>query len=37
MSVGEVMRTVGYANRGHFATAFKRRFGVNPKTYLSKQ
>lgn len=25
---------VGYANPGHFATAFRRRFGVNPGAYL---
>ena len=29
--VGEVASMVGYKNANHFATAFKRKFGVNPK------
>jgi AraC-like DNA-binding protein len=30
MYVGEVAAIVGYKNANHFATAFKRKFGVNP-------
>ena len=30
MCVGEVAGIVGYKNANHFATAFKRKFGVNP-------
>lgn len=30
MYVGEVASQVGYKNANHFATAFKRKFGVNP-------
>ncbi|MEH1845442.1 MAG: AraC family transcriptional regulator [Nostoc sp.] len=29
-SVAEVANLVGYANLGHFAAAFKRRFGITP-------
>ena len=32
-NVTEVARDVGFANRGHFAAAFRKKFGVNPKTY----
>ena len=30
MYVGEVASVVGYRNANHFATAFKRKFGINP-------
>ncbi|MEH1832585.1 MAG: AraC family transcriptional regulator [Nostoc sp.] len=33
MSVKEVACTVGYANQSRFAAAFRKRFGVNPKSY----
>lgn len=33
MSVKEVARAVGYANQSRFAAAFRKRFGVNPKSY----
>lgn len=33
MSVVEVCRTVGFRNASHFSTAFKRRYGVTPKTF----
>jgi AraC family transcriptional regulator, transcriptional activator of the genes for pyochelin and ferripyochelin receptors len=32
-NVTEVACTVGYANPSHFASAFKRKFGVNPSAY----
>jgi len=32
-NVTEVARRVGFTNRGHFAAAFRKRFGVNPKAY----
>lgn len=34
MTVAEVAWAVGFAHRGYFATAFKRKFGVNPSVYL---
>ncbi len=33
LNVTEVARDVGFASRGHFAAAFRKKFGVNPKTY----
>lgn len=32
-SIEQVAKTVGYADRSRFAIAFRKRFGVNPKTY----
>ncbi|MFN6563198.1 MAG: helix-turn-helix transcriptional regulator [Nostoc sp. ChiSLP01] len=34
MNVKEVARAVGYGNQSCFAAAFRKRFGVNPKSYL---
>lgn len=36
MTIAEVSYTVGFANRGYFAEAFKRKFGVNPSAYLAQ-
>jgi AraC-like DNA-binding protein len=33
MNVKEVARAVGYANQSRFATAFRKQFGTNPKSY----
>lgn len=33
LNVTEVAHRVGFANRGHFAAAFRKKFGVNPKAY----
>lgn len=33
LNVTEVACAVGYANPSHFASAFKRKFGVNPSVY----
>jgi AraC family transcriptional regulator, transcriptional activator of the genes for pyochelin and ferripyochelin receptors len=33
MSITQVARAVGFANRGYFAAAFRKRFGINPKLY----
>lgn len=33
MSVQQVARKVGYAHAGYFSAAFKRKYGVNPKSY----
>jgi AraC-like DNA-binding protein len=33
MSVAEVTCALGYANRSHFAIAFRKKFGMNPSTY----
>lgn len=37
MTVTEAARAVGFVNRGHFAAAFKRRFGVNPSVYVAQK
>jgi len=34
MNVKEIAQTVGYANQSRFAAAFRKQFGVNPKSYL---
>jgi len=33
VNVTEAARAVGFANRGHFAAAFRRKFGINPGVY----
>jgi AraC-like DNA-binding protein len=33
LSVQQVAHTVGYAQSGYFARAFRRKFGINPKTF----
>lgn len=33
LNITEVIRRVGFTNRGHFAAAFRKKFGVNPKAY----
>lgn len=33
LNVSEVAREVGFANRGYFAAAFRKKFGTNPKAY----
>ncbi|AFZ28689.1 transcriptional regulator, AraC family [Gloeocapsa sp. PCC 7428] len=35
MTITGVAAMVGYANRGHFAAAFRKKFGVSPSHYLS--
>lgn len=37
MSVSEAAQAVGYANRSHFAIAFRKKFGVNPSTYRKEK
>ncbi|MBD6617807.1 helix-turn-helix transcriptional regulator [Komarekiella sp. 'clone 1'] len=34
MSIGEVARAIGFADRSYFAAAFRRKYGVNPSLYL---
>lgn len=33
ISVGGAAQSVGFANRSHFATAFRKKFGMNPSLY----
>lgn len=33
LSIGQVARAVGYSHAGYFAAAFKRKFGIKPKSY----
>jgi len=35
MTVTEAAQAVGFVSRGHFAAAFKRRFGMNPSVYMA--
>ena len=35
LTVAEVANLVGYAHQGHFAVAFKRKFGITPTECLS--
>ncbi|MBD2258237.1 AraC family transcriptional regulator [Pseudanabaena sp. FACHB-2040] len=37
ISVTEAAQVVGFASRGHFAAAFRRKFGVNPSVYIRQQ
>lgn len=37
LTVKQVARAVGYANPSRFAAAFRKRFGLNPKAYLSSK
>ncbi|MEH2406599.1 helix-turn-helix transcriptional regulator [Nostoc sp.] len=34
MKVSEVGQKIGFASRNHFAAAFRKKFGINPKQYL---
>lgn len=35
MNVSEVSQAIGFANRSYFAAAFRKKFGVSPREYLS--
>lgn len=35
LNVTQIARTVGFANRGYFAAAFRKQFGINPKLYAT--
>jgi len=37
ISVTEAAQAVGFASRGHFAAAFRRRYGVNPGVYARQR
>ncbi|MBG1240258.1 helix-turn-helix domain-containing protein [Nostoc sp. NZL] len=37
MNVVEVSRIVGFASRSYFAAAFRKKFGLNPKEYLTNR
>jgi AraC-like DNA-binding protein len=36
LNVSEIAQSIGFANRSYFAAAFRKRFGVTPKAYLSR-
>ncbi|MES1022647.1 AraC family transcriptional regulator [Gloeocapsa sp. BRSZ] len=36
MNVAEVSYAVGFANRGYFAAAFRKKFGINPSDYQAQ-
>lgn len=36
LNVSEVAKTIGFANRSYFAAAFRKKFGVSPREYLSR-
>lgn len=37
MTVTEVAAKVGYANQGHFAAAFRKKFGITPRSYAVEE
>ncbi len=37
VNISEVAYHVGFTNRAHFSTVFKKRFGVTPKEYVEKK
>jgi AraC-like DNA-binding protein len=37
LNVSEIARSVGFANRSYFASAFRKKFGVNPRDYLNQK
>ncbi|PIG93002.1 AraC family transcriptional regulator [Gloeocapsopsis sp. IPPAS B-1203] len=37
MNVSEIARSVGFANRSYFASAFRKKFGMNPRDYLTQK
>ncbi len=37
VTIAAAVEAVGYANRSHFALAFRKKFGVNPSTYRKRQ
>lgn len=36
LNISEIAQVIGFANRSYFAAAFRKKFGVNPREYLSK-
>jgi AraC-like DNA-binding protein len=36
LNVSEIAQAIGFANRSYFAAAFRKKFGVSPKEYLSR-
>jgi AraC-like DNA-binding protein len=36
LNISEIAQVIGFANRSYFASAFRKKFGVNPRDYLSK-
>ncbi len=36
LSVGQVAKIVGYSSQSRFATAFRKKFGVNPKAFMGQ-
>jgi AraC-like DNA-binding protein len=37
LNVSEIAQAVGFANRSYFAAAFRKKFGVTPREYLSRE
>jgi AraC-like DNA-binding protein len=35
LNISEIAQTIGFANRSYFAAAFRKKFGVAPREYLS--
>lgn len=36
LNISEVAHTIGFASRSYFAAAFRKKFGVSPRDYLSQ-
>jgi AraC-like DNA-binding protein len=37
LNVSEIAQAIGFANRSYFAAAFRKKFGVTPREYLSRR
>ncbi len=37
LNISEIAQAIGFANRSYFAAAFRKKFGVAPKQYLSSE
>ncbi len=35
LNISEIAQAIGFANRSHFASAFRKKFGITPKKYSS--
>jgi AraC-like DNA-binding protein len=36
LNISEIAQAIGFANRSYFAAAFRKKFGVSPREYLSR-
>jgi AraC family transcriptional regulator, transcriptional activator of the genes for pyochelin and ferripyochelin receptors len=36
LNVSQVAKKVGYSSQSRFATAFRKKFGINPKVFMGR-